>query len=145
MVVHRIDAGVAWCDLALAVSGTVSLDCARQAKPVIGVYRTSWIEAFIARFILSSPHRLLPNIVAGRRIVPEFVPYFGNAEPIAEAALELLSNGVRMQRTRDDLRRVADSFRGPDPGRIAAEIIARSARGEPLRNAELDEIAGNGP
>jgi lipid-A-disaccharide synthase len=144
MVVHRIDAGVAWCDLALAVSGTVSLDCTRQAKPVVGVYRTSWIEAFLARFILRAPHRLLPNIIAGKRIVPEFVPYSGNAEPIAEAALELLSNGVRMQRTRDDLRKVSDLFKDRDPGRIAAEVVARAARGERLGNPELDEICAHG-
>ena len=136
-----IDVGVAWCDLAIAVSGTVSLDCARQAKPVIGVYRISAAEVAAARLVLRAPHRLLPNIIAGRRIVPEFVPYAGNAEPIAAAALELLSNGVRMQRTRDDLKAVARSFAGRDPARIAAEVAARAARGEPIDNAALDGIA----
>ncbi|MEY3027799.1 MAG: hypothetical protein RLZZ238_2696 [Planctomycetota bacterium] len=141
MTVGNIDVGVAWCDLALAVSGTVSLDCTRQAKPVIGVYRTSGLEVAGARLILRAPYRLLPNIIAGRRIVPEFVPYAGNAEPIAAAALELLANGVRMQRTRDDLRTVAGAFAGRDPARICAETIARAARGEAVDNAVLDTIS----
>lgn len=137
----NIDTGVAWCDLALAVSGTVSLDCARQAKPVVGVYRLSLPEVLGAKLILRAPHRLLPNIIAGRRIVPEFVPYAGNAEPIAAAALELLSNGVRMQRTREDLKGVAASFAGRDPARIAAEVVARMARGEAMSNEILDGIS----
>lgn len=137
----NIDAGVAWCDLAIAVSGTVSLDCARQAKPVIGVYRLSAAEVWGAKLILRAPHRLLPNIIAGRRIVPEFVPYAGNAEPVAAAALELLSNGVRMQRTREDLKGVAASFAGRDPARIAAEVVARVARGETMTNEILDGIS----
>ena len=141
MTTGAIDAGVAWCDLAIAVSGTVSLDCARQAKPVVGVYRTSAFEVLGARLLLRAPHRLLPNIIAGRRIVPEFVPYAGDAEPIARAALELLSNGVRMQRTREDLKGVAASFAGRDPARIAAEVVARMARGEPMSNEILDTIS----
>jgi lipid-A-disaccharide synthase len=141
MVTEGIDEGVAWCDLALAVSGTVSLDCARQAKPVVGVYRTSALEVAGARILLRAPHRLLPNILAGRRIVPEFVPYAGNAEPIAAAALELLTNGVRMQRTREDLKGVAASFAGRDPARICAEIVARMARGEAMSNQILDTIS----
>ena len=141
MTTGNIDAGVAWCDLALAVSGTVSLDCARQAKPVIGVYRLSTLEVLGAKLILRAPHRLLPNIIARRRIVPEFVPYAGNAEPVAAAALELLTNGVRMQRTREDLKGVAASFAGRDPGRISAEIVARVARGEAMTNEILDGIS----
>lgn len=140
LTTENIDVGVAWCDLALAVSGTVSLDCARQAKPVIGVYRLSALEVLGSKLILRAPHRLLPNIIAGRRVVPEFVPYCGNAEPIASAALELLTNGVRMQRTREDLKGVAASFAGRDPGRISAEIVARVARGERMTNEILDAI-----
>jgi len=69
------------------------------------------------------------------------VPYAGDAEPIARAALELLSNGVRMQRTREDLKGVAASFAGRDPARIAAEVVARMARGEPMSNEILDTIS----
>jgi len=86
-----LEAAIHWADLALAVSGTVSLDCARQAKPVIGVYRTSRAEALGARLVIRAPSLLLPNILAGRRIVPEFVPYAGGPAPIAAAALGLLA------------------------------------------------------
>jgi lipid-A-disaccharide synthase len=140
MEVGCIDAGVSWCDIAIAVSGTVSLDCARQAKPVVGIYRTSLLEVLGAKLVLRAPYRLLPNIVAGKRIVPEFVPYAGNAGPIAGAALELLTNRVRMQRTRDDLKAVTAAFAGRDPARISAAVLARAARGESIDNAALDLV-----
>ena len=123
------------------MSGTVSLDCVRQAKPVIGVYRTSWAEATIAPFVLSMRDRLLPNIVAGRRIVPEFVPYAGGAAPIARAAIELLANPERLRAVASDMTAVRASFGTNDPSKMAAEVVARSAAGERLSNDDLDELS----
>lgn len=137
---HVLEGAIDWCELALAVSGTVSLDCTRQAKPMIGVYRTSWIEAILAKVVVRAPHLLLPNIIAGREIVPEFVPYAGGPSRIAETALDMIGDGRKMARIREDLRRVAASFEGRDPAGVAAEVIARAAAGKGLTNAELDSI-----
>jgi lipid-A-disaccharide synthase len=139
---HALEGAIEWCELALAVSGTVTLDCTRQAKPLIGVYRTSWIEKVLAKVVIRAPHLLLPNIIAGEEIVPEFVPYSGGAGPIAETALNLLGDGRQLARMRDDLRKVAATFEGRDPARAAAAVIARAASGEGLSNAQLDQIAG---
>ena len=135
-----LEGALAWCDLAIAVSGTVSLDCTRQAKPLIGVYRTSRAEALGARLVIRAPSLLLPNILAGRRIVPEFVPYAGGPEGIAAEALAILGDGARHARMTADLRAVADGFLGRDPAPIAAEAVARAARGLPIDNAALDAI-----
>jgi lipid-A-disaccharide synthase len=135
-----LEGALAWCELALAVSGTVSLDCTRQAKPVIGVYRTSLPEALGAKLVIRAPSLLLPNILAGRRIVPEFVPYAGNARRIADEALAILGDRARSAQIERDLRAVADQFLGRDPAPIVAEIIAREARGTRVDNAALDEI-----
>ena len=135
-----LEGALAWCDLALAVSGTVSLDCTRQAKPVIGVYRTSVAEALGAKLVIRAPNLLLPNILAGRRIVPEFVPYAGGAGRIARDAIDILADDGRRARMSADLRAVADTFLGRDPAPIAAEVVAREARGERVGNAALDQI-----
>lgn len=135
-----LEGAIDWCELAIAVSGTVTLDCTRQAKPLIGVYRTSWIEALLAKVVIRAPYLLLPNIVAGKEIVPEYVPYAGGAGPIGETALALLGDGRKMARIREDLRKVAATFDGRDPATAAAAIIARTASGETLTNAQLDQI-----
>ncbi|MBI1302492.1 MAG: hypothetical protein GC172_01710 [Phycisphaera sp.] len=138
-----LEGALAWCDLAIAVSGTVSLDCTRQAKPVIGVYRTSRAEALGARLVIRAPSLLLPNILAGRRIVPEFVPYAGGPQTIAAEALAILGDERRRARIISELRAVADGFLGRDPAPIAAEVVAREARGDRVDNDALDAIVGD--
>ena len=140
ITVGGIDGAIDWCELALAVSGTVSLDCARQAKPMIGIYKTSFLEVLGAKLVIRAPFLLLPNIVAGREIVPEFVPYSGGPARLAEVALDLIGDGRKVARMREDLRAIASQFVGYEPARIASEIISRAAAGKGLTNAELDSI-----
>jgi len=130
LVVGQLDAAVAWCDLALCVSGTVSLDLTRQARPMVAVYKVSPISWFGARLLLTTPHRLLPNILAGERIVPEFVPHMGGAAPVAKAAEELLTDQRRMRQASDGLRKVLSQYRGRHPAHEAADAILALVRGE---------------
>jgi lipid A disaccharide synthetase len=69
------------------------------------------------------PHRLLPNIVAGRRIVPEFVPYAGGTGPVARALGRYLDDPAARARTARELDAVARRFEGHDPGREAAGVV----------------------
>ncbi|MCA9286207.1 MAG: hypothetical protein KDA22_13365 [Phycisphaerales bacterium] len=125
MTVGGIDAAVRWCDLALAVSGTVTLDVAKQCRPMIGVYRTGIVSWLGAKVILRTPYRLLPNIIAGREIVPEFVPHVGGPGPILHAATELLRDSRRLALQREELSRAVARFRGHDPANEAAESILK--------------------
>jgi lipid-A-disaccharide synthase len=136
VVVGEIDAGVAWCDIALTVSGTVSLDLTRQHRPMVGVYRTGLISWLGAKIMLRTPHRLLPNILAGRRIVPEFVPAPPWISPrtIVEAATPFLKDSKNMAIAAEELRRVAQRFQGRDPAHAAADIILRLADGRPAED-----------
>jgi lipid-A-disaccharide synthase len=117
------DAAIAWCDCALNVSGTVSLDLAHQRKPMVAVYWTGLVKAAGGGVVLTMPHRLLPNIVAGRRIVPEFVPYAGGTGPVARALGRYLDDPAARARTARELDAVARRFEGHDPGREAAGVV----------------------
>lgn len=134
VVVGEIDAGIAWADLALTVSGTVSLDLTRQHRPMVGVYRTGLISWLGAKIMLRTPHRLLPNIIAGRRIVPEFVPAPPWISPraIVEAATHFLKDSKNVAIAAEELRRVAQRFEGRDPAHAAADIILRLLDGKPV-------------
>ncbi len=117
------EGAIAWCDCALNVSGTVSLDLAHQRKPMVAVYWTGWLSALIARFILNTPHRLLPNIVAGRRVVPEFVPYSGGIGPVEREVARMLDDAEWRAQMAEGLHEVARTFEGHDPGRESANVI----------------------
>ncbi len=130
VVIGSVDAVIAWADLCLAVSGTVTLDIARHCTPMIGLYRTTAFSVFASRFLLRTPHRLLPNIVAGRRIVPEFVPYSGGSAPIAAAARQLLSSPDELEQQRSDLEAlVCKPYDGMQPDRESAEAILEVLQG----------------
>lgn len=136
IVVGEIDAGIAWADIALTVSGTVSLDLTRQHRPMVGVYRTGLISWLGAKIMLRTPFRLLPNIIAGREIVPEFVPAPPWISPrsIVDAATPFLRDSKNMAIAEEELRRVAARFHGRDPARAAAEIILRLVDGRPVED-----------
>lgn len=77
-------------DLALATSGTVTLEAALCGLGSVIVYRTSPISAFIARLVINIPDIGLPNIVAGKHILPELLQEDFTPQKVAAAAMELL-------------------------------------------------------
>jgi len=122
------DAVVRWCDLAMVVSGTVTLQIARQHKPMVIVYKSSRLMwSLVARWIIRTPFFTLPNLVAGREIVPELVPHFTGAEPIADRVVEILEDPATADRMRRDLGEIAESFAGHNAAEEAAAIIAETA------------------
>ena len=88
-------------DLALATSGTVTLEAALCGLPSIIVYRTSALNAFIARRVINIPNIGLPNIVAGRQILPELLQEDFTPEKLAATAVELLQPERRTQLVAD--------------------------------------------
>lgn len=128
MVSGETDAVVAWCDLAIVVSGTVTLQIARQAKPMVIVYKSSPVFFnLVGRWLVSAPFFTLPNLIAGREIVPEFVPHFGDAEPIVQMASRLIEDETLLDRQRSELRKVARAFEGTNAAESAADAVMQLA------------------
>ncbi len=128
MTVGGVDAAAAWCHLALAVSGTVTMDIALQRKPMIGIYKTDLISWLGAKIFVRTPFKLLPNIVAGREIVNEFVPYVGGTGPIVDAATKLLKDSKVAALQSEELARMVLRFRGHDPAAEGADAILKVMR-----------------
>gem|GEM_PF-167212 len=144
----QTDVVVRWCDLALVVSGTVTLQVARQARPMVIVYKSSrFMYLVVSQWIVSTRYFALPNLIAGRCIVPELIPHFGSAEPIFKLARDLLNSEESASRQRAELSRLAERFEGhhaagPPPMRSRdwprwTEPDARaSTAGEPANQKE---------
>src|SRR5206468_2341497 len=78
----RYDA-VAACDAAVAASGTATLETALLGVPMVIVYRMNPLTFAVARLISDVPHVGMPNLISGRRIVPELVQRECTPERIA--------------------------------------------------------------
>lgn len=123
MVVGQSQEAIGWCDLALAVSGTISLDIARHRKPMIGLYKTSVFSWLASKLVLRTRYRLLPNIIADREIVPEFVPHAGGPMPIVKQATKYLLDSKHAAVQSEELARIVQCFANRKPAPEAAALI----------------------
>ncbi len=136
LVTRQTDAVIAWCDLALVVSGTVTLQVARQHKPMVVVYKSSrLLYNVLGRWLVRTPFFTLPNLVAGRRIVPELVPHFGGSSPLVTEAVALLENPAAAAAQRDELIKISAAFAHRNAAQSTADVVERvlglAARAEP--------------
>ncbi len=135
----QTDAVIRWCSFALVVSGTVTLQIARQHKPMVIVYKSSkLIWSLIARWFIQTKFFTLPNIVAGREIVPELVPHFAGAEPIADRAVQFLESPDAYENQVAELQSLTDQFSGHHASQNAAALIAKFAGLNPITHSQPD-------
>jgi lipid-A-disaccharide synthase len=98
-------------DVALCASGTATLEVAWYGVPMVVMYNGSkWGYRLVGRRLIRTPHLSLVNILAGRCVVPEFMPYYDSTEPVAAEALDLLVNKPRRAAMQGGLERVVESL-----------------------------------
>jgi lipid-A-disaccharide synthase len=86
------------CDVALATSGTVTLETALLRRPMVIAYRVSSITAAIFRRLALMPYVGLPNILNGDWLVPELLQDDATPENAAQAVVNLLRDPVLRER-----------------------------------------------
>lgn len=110
---------------ALACSGTVTLELAVAGVPQVVAYRTGWLEAQIARRLITAETAVLANLVLGEKVVPEFLQEFGTPEAVAPALAAVIAEGPVRQRQIDAMARLDAimDFAGEDPSLRAARVV----------------------
>jgi lipid-A-disaccharide synthase len=116
-------------DLVLVASGSATLETGILGTPMAVIYRTSFLSYQIAKKVVTIPNIALINVVAGKRLVPEFVQGQARPDKVAEAALELLGDSSKREEIKQELKRAVSSLGGPGASAKAAEI-ALSLMGE---------------
>jgi len=111
-------------DVGLVASGTATLEAALARCPHVVFYRMSAITARIVRPKLMLPYIGLPNVLAGRFVVPELLQEDATPENLAQAALNLFDDTV----ARHAIEQVFAGFArdlAADTGALAAEAVAQ--------------------
>jgi lipid-A-disaccharide synthase len=114
---------LAEADVAIASTGTVTMECAFFGVPTVTLYKTSWSTYQIAKRIVSVKWLTMPNILADEEIFPEFVQDAATPDHIAGAALELLQNEPRRIQIKKRLAEVVSSLGGPGANTRAATAV----------------------
>jgi lipid-A-disaccharide synthase len=110
-------------DLALVASGTVTLEAALYRTPMIIMYRGSFGVYVMARIFITVDHIGMPNLLVGKRIIPELWQYDVTGKRIATETLRMLEPS-RYQQAKADLNAIASHFANQDtPRQVASAFI----------------------
>lgn len=106
----------------MIASGTATLEAAYFRLPFVLVYRVSWPTYLAGRILIRTPFVGMPNVLAGREIVPEFLQHEAQPGPIAVSVLELINDPGKRARMISEFDAVIASL-----GDIGASVTAAKA------------------
>jgi lipid-A-disaccharide synthase len=111
-------------DVALAASGTVTIEACLLGTPTVTFYRVNQLSWWMGKALVRVPFYSMVNLVAGRKIVPELIQHRMTAENLAREVKALLESEVARDQMRRDLAQVAEALSGADdPLDVAAALI----------------------
>jgi len=111
------------CSAGVVASGTASLEAAVAGLPMVVVYRAHPVTYRIARLLVRLDHVAMPNLIAGRRVVPELMQGEFQPERVAGLLDEYLTSESRASEVRKDLDEVRRRLGGRGAYDRAAEAV----------------------
>jgi lipid-A-disaccharide synthase len=96
---------------------------------MVVMYAVAWWKWHLfARFLITTPYIALVNILAGREMVPEFIPFYGSPLPIARECIELLSRPELREQMSRELAELTAPLAPSDTGLAADRVAAEVSR-----------------
>ena len=121
---------LAAADAAIVASGTATLETLLSGKPMVVAYKVSWLTNFVLRTLglVKVQYFSQPNLLAGRRLVPEFSQGAVTGAALGAALLAELDDAAHLAELRREFARIHLALRRGGAGR-AADAVLRCARG----------------
>ena len=115
---------LACADVALAASGTVTVEAALLGTPMVTFYRVTGLTWRLGRRLVRVPFYSMVNLIAGRRIVPEIIQNELTGARLAAEALDLLNDAAARESMREGLAEVARRLApSQHPMEAAASVV----------------------
>src|SRR5437773_61516 len=118
-------------NVGMVASGTATLEAALLQLPFVLIYRVAWFTYLAARLVVKVKYLGMPNVLANREIVPEFIQHKAQPRAIAAAMARLRTDKTERKRMLTDFACVAQKL-----GRGEASVNAAEAIVTELRYAE---------
>lgn len=117
---------MAAADAVLTASGTATLEALLLRRPMVVAYRMSSLSHAIISRLARVPYYSLPNLLAGRSVVPELIQNEATAESLGQALLEVLENPAHNKKLESIFSDIHRSLRR-NAHTTAADIILEMA------------------
>jgi lipid-A-disaccharide synthase len=114
---------MAAADVVLMASGTVTLEAMLLKKPMVVSYRFGKLTYAIFSRLIKTPFASLPNLLAGRALVPELIQNDATVENIGSAVLDFLDNPQRTNDLKTEFVKLHNMLRR-NASQVAANVIA---------------------
>src|SRR5450631_329809 len=116
---------LAACNAAIVASGTATLETLLSQRPMVVAYRLAAATAFVARRLglVKSAYMALPNLLAGRALVPEFLQEKVTPSALGAALLAELDDPARERMLNEEFRRIHLQLRCGGAARAASAIL----------------------
>src|SRR5690606_10836963 len=115
---------LAHCDLAIAASGTVTVEGALLNAPMVTFYQVTALTWVVGRSLVNVPYYSMVNLIAGRKIVPELIQSDATGARIAAEAKLLLDNPSARETMRRELSQIRELLAtDTDPIETAADYV----------------------
>jgi lipid-A-disaccharide synthase len=113
------------CDFALVASGTATLETALMQKPFALIYKMGWLNYLLYRPQVRLPYIGMVNIVAGRKIIPEFIQFHACPRKIADFVQQTLADTQKLATLKQELSLVRLPLGEPGASQRAARLILK--------------------
>jgi lipid-A-disaccharide synthase len=120
--------GIGAMDAVMVASGTATLETGLLLRPMVILYKTAWPTYWIAKAFVKIPYIGLVNVVAGRKIVEEFIQNEATAPNLAGAIEKIFANPNTYGQMTNDLAQVKASLGSSGASQRAANIILEEVR-----------------
>jgi len=110
-------------DLCIVASGTATLETGLLEKPMVVVYKTSFLTWLLAKMFIKIPDIGLVNVVAEKRIVPECIQFQATGKNIAKELMDIYSDKIKIADIKAGLQNLKNLLGEPEASRRAAEKI----------------------
>jgi lipid-A-disaccharide synthase len=115
-------------DVALSISGTTTLELAVAGLPTVVGHKVNALSAFLARRLIKVPYVAMPNVIAGRIVIPELLQEDCTPQRLAGELARLLDDPAAAARMRADLASVCDALGNAEiakgPGHLPSDRAA---------------------
>ena len=122
---------IAAADLVLTKSGTATLETLLLRRPMVVAYRVGAVTAWIVRRLARSQFVALPNILAGRALVPELLQERAEPEALARALQAEHARAAASDEYRDACAEWHRRLRRDAARRAAAAVLALVSKAAP--------------